>query len=285
MMKLFLLLSIFYPAILLAQISIHGVVVDEDNMILPMSNIVFINKNMGTITDENGVFNLSIFSAIDSIKITNIAYVAKVISLFDLQKNDTVKLKKNIHQLKDLVIRDFSKYSNEINIGFNNYPNNGEFKFGPGQQIATYIANENSSEGWIKGVGFRVKDFGKCKNSLRIRLLQLDTINFKPSIDLLEETILIQSSDLKRTNYIDLSAYKIILPKEGIFIVLEWLYPDTVCDKNSYTTIAANLSLSKDIVSFNFWDREWRKGNRPRMDKGNFITPNVLLRVGELRGH
>ena len=281
MMKLFLLLSIFYPTILLAQISIHGVVVDEDNTILPMSNIVFINKNVGTISDEKGEFNLSKISVEDSIKITNIAYCPKVISLSDLQKNDTVKLKKNIHQLQDVVIRDFSKYSKEINIGFNNYPNNGEFKFGPGQEIATYITNENSHEGWIKGIGFRVKDFGKCKNSLRIRLLQLDTINFKPSTDVLEETLLVQSSDLKRINYIDLSGYKIILPKEGVFIVLEWIYPDTVCDKNSYATIAANLSLTKDIVSFNFRDREWRKGNRPRMDNGNFMTPNVWLKVGE----
>ena len=109
----------------------------------------------------------------------------------------------------------------------------------------------------------------------------MDTLNFKPSTDLLEETILIQSSDLKRTNYIDLSGYKIILPKEGVFIVLEWLYPDTICDKNANTTIAANLSLPKDIVAFNFRDREWRKGNRPRMDNGNFMTPNVWLRVGE----
>ena len=130
-------------------------------------------------------------------------------------------------------------------------------------------------------MGFWAKDFGKYKNSLRIRLLQLDTINFKPSTDLLEETILIRSSDFMRTNYIDLSGFKIILPKEGVFIVFEWLYPDTVCYKNIYTTIAANLSLPRDIVAFNFRDREWRKRNRPRMDNGNFMTPNVWLRVGE----
>lgn len=257
-----------------------GVVVDSNNQALPWTNIVLLNKNIGTITNEKGLFILPIIPGSDSIKITNIAYYPKVVAVKDFRNNDTIRLTQNIPQLKEVVVRNFATYKQDIDIGIKGYPNNGEFIFGPGQQIATYIANEQGKQGWIKGVSFKVKNFGKCKNSMRVRLLRLDTINFKPSMDLLDESIVIKSSALKRTNYIDLSAYKIILPKEGVFIALEWIYPDTICDKNSYTTIAANLSLPSDLVSFNFRDREWKRGNRPRMLDGNFMTPNVWLKVG-----
>lgn len=279
-MKSLCFIWLFFPKILFAQISLSGVVVGTNNQILPWSNIVLLSKNIGTLTNEKGVFTLSNILLSDSIKITNIAFLPKVVAIIDLQKNDTIRLTQSIPQLKNVVIQNFAKYNNVINVGIFGNPSNGEFAFGPGQQIATYIDNDKRSEGWIKSLYFNVKKFGKCKNSMRVRLLRADTFTFKPTIDFLPEAIIIQSADLKQTNEIDLSGYKIMLPREGVFIVLEWLYPDTVCDKNSYTTIGANLYMLTDFVYFNFRDREWIGGHRPRMNDGNYMTPDVWLKVG-----
>jgi len=220
-MKFFFGFILFFPLLLFAQSTIHGVVASRKNQMLPLSNIVLLNKNTGTITDENGRFNLSNVLPTDSLKISNIAYLSKIVAIKDLKDNDTIFLTENIKELENIVIRDIKNYKREFTIGMNCYQNNGSFRLAPGNQIATYIANDQDKEGWIKGVSFKVKDFGKCNNSIRLRLLRLDTIALKPSSDLLDENILIKSSDLKKSNYIDLSSHKIFMPKEGLFILLE----------------------------------------------------------------
>ena len=278
-MKFLLGLILFSPSLLLGQFTIHGVVASNKNQVLPLSNIVLLNKNTGTITDENGGFKLSNILPTDSIKISNIAYFSKIVAIKGIKNNDTIFLTENIRGIKGVVIRNSKNYKQEVTLGMNGYPNNGSFRLAPGNQIATFIANGQEKEGWIKGVSFKVKDFGKCNNSIRLRLLQLDTIGSKPSSDMLNENILIKSSDLKKSNYIDLSSYKIFMPKEGLFILLEWIYPDKDCDKNSFTSIAANLSLPNNIVFLNFRDNAWKTSNRPRMPNGNYMTPNVALKV------
>lgn len=278
-MKYLMIQLLLVPSLIFAQPNIIGVIVNKHKDPLPLTNIVLQNRAVGTITNEKGEFILPNITASDSIKITNIAYYSKVIAVSDFRNNDTIILDENIQQLNDIVLKNLSKYKQEIKLGFENYSNNGEFKFGPGNQIALFIANKLEKEGWIKGVSFKVKEFGKCKNSMRIRLLQMDTLQFKPSIDILEENIIIKSGNLKKTNNVDLSAYKIMLPKEGIFIILEWLYPDSDCDKNSYASISANLLEPSNIVWFNFRDKAWNKDSRPRLPNGNYMTPNIGLTI------
>lgn len=278
-MKHLLSFLLFSPPLLFAQATIKGVITNINREALPLTNIVSMGRSIGTITNEKGEFMLSNLLPGDSIKISNIAYQAKIIAIKDWSNTDTLFLGENIKQLNEIVVRNLSVYRQETALGFYNYANNGAFRLMPGNQIALYIANEQKKEGWIKAVSFRVKEWGKCKNSMRIRILQMDTLKFSPSIDLLDEQVLIKSADLKKSNYIDLSSYKIIFPKEGIFIVLEWVYPDYDCDKNSYTSISANLSTPKNIVWFNFRDKAWNNKARQRLPNGNYNTPNIGLTV------
>ena len=278
-MKYLVNVLLLLPFSLLAQTPIHGIVTDKHRIPLPLTNIVSLTSNSGGVTNNQGNFSIPISIKTDSIKFSNIAYLPKTIAIKDLKDNDTIVLEENIEQMKVVVLKDFSHYKQEATLGFKDYPNNGEYKFGPGDQIATYIDNKENKDGWIKGIFFKVKAFGKCTNTMRVRLLEMDTITFRPSTDLLDENNLISSSDLKKTNYVDVSNNKIIIPKEGIFIVLEWVYQDNNCDKNSYTSIAANLSLLTNVVWFNFRDRVWKIGNSPGMISGNYMTPNVALKI------
>lgn len=278
-MKILLLYFLFFSCSLFAQTDIRGVVVNTDREALPLTNVVFQNRNAGTITNDNGVFILSGVISTDSIKITNIAYYSKVIAISDLKTDDSIFLDRSIKQLNSIVLKNFASYRQEIRLGFGMHANNGEFKLKPGNQIATFISNERAKEGWIKGVSFKVKQLGKCKSSMRIRLIKRDSLDYKPSIDLLNENIIYRSTDLKKINFVDLSSYKIMMPKEGIFIVVEWLYPDQDCDIHSYTSISANLSEPTNIVWFNFRDKAWKKNSSPRLPGGNYMTPNVGIKV------
>lgn len=278
-MKFLLYQLLFFPSCLFAQAAIKGVVLDGNRHVLPFTNIVSLNRNIGTITNDQGQFSLENIANDDSVKISNIAYYSKVLTVKELKENDTIMLTENVRQLDEIILQNLSKYKTETELGFYNYISHGEFKLMPGNQLAIFIENKQGKEGWIKGISFKVKEFGKCKNSMRIRILKMDSVKFMPSADILDENAIIKSSELKKANYIDLSNYKIILPKEGVFIILEWLYPDKDCDKNSYTSIASNLLEPSNIVWLNFRDKAWSKGNRPRLPNGNYNTPNIGLRV------
>jgi hypothetical protein len=96
---------------------------------------------------------------------------------------------------------------------------------------------------------------------------------------LLLESILLNATKLKKSNYVDLSTYKIKLPPEGVFIVIEWVYPDTICDANSYSSLTATLGVPENLVWFNFRDKAWSKSHRPRLPNGNYMTPTIGLNV------
>ncbi len=278
-MKSYLFLLLVLPNSLLSQVSVKAIVCNTKGYPLPFTNIVSTKKQKGTITNENGEFQISFFSSNDTLKITNVAYLPITIPVSDIHNNDTLFLRESIKELEGVVIRNWNKYKTEINLGFFNSSNRGEFILIPGSQIATFIENNLQKEGLLKGIYFRLKETGKCKNSLRLRLLSLDTITNQPLLDILNEDIIINNSDLKSKNYIDLTSHQILMPSTGVFVILELLFPEDNCEKRSFTTISATLSVDKNLVWLNFRDRRWGYNNRPRLPNGNFMTPNISVKV------
>jgi CarboxypepD_reg-like domain len=275
----FLFLFVFLPCIALGQNVLKGVVVNAKNEPLPLTNIVTQQKFIGTITNEKGEFELMNVAKTDTLKITNVSFLPKLLAVQTFRNNDTIRLVDKIQQLDEVVVRNFSGFTNEQTIGFKDRSTNGEFQLLPGNQLAVYMSNTNQREGWLKGIYFKVKKIGKCKNSMRIRIFNVSAAPFMPYVDLLHENVIIDNSNIRKKNFIDLSAYKIIFPKEGVFAVLEWLYPDKDCDKAAYTSISATLTVPQNLVWLNYRDRQWGHSNRPRLPNGNFMTPSISLQV------
>lgn len=274
---LFFLLTISISTF--GQKSIKGKITDIRGVLLPYTNIVSLKNNIGTITNEKGEFELNNISLIDTIKVTNISFVPKLIALNSFRTGETIILTDSIKGLDEVIVRNLKSYKNTLNLGYASFSNRGEFRLNPGNQLAVYIANPYNKEGWIKNVSFSIKKFGKCKNSLRIRILEMDGSSSNPSFDLLGENIILSNNNLRKKNKIDISQHKLILPKNGIFVIIEWLFPDNECDKNSYTSIAANLETQTNEVWLNYRDRKWGHSNRPRSPNGNFMTPNIGIEV------
>lgn len=277
-MKLLFIL-ILTPLFSFSQDSIRCIITNSTGITLPFTNVVSMQKNIGTITNEKGEFQINNINKADSIKISNVAFIPRVLAVKDLTPDQRISLTDSIKKLENIVIINFNKFKNSQIIGYLNYSENGEFQLSPGDQLATFIANSIHRQGWIKGVYFKVKNFGKCKNSIRLRLLSLDTTLSEPGLDILNENITLSTDVLKKTNYLDLSDYKLTLPENGVFVVIEWLYPDSDCDKKSYFSIGANLKIESNLVWLNFRDKSWGHSNRPRLPNGNFMTPNVALKI------
>jgi len=267
------------PNTLFSQENVRAFVCNSNGHPLSFTNIVSTKKQKGTITTENGEFQISIFASYDTLKITNVAYLPITIPVSDIHNNDTVFLRESRKDLDGVVVKNWNKYKSEVNLGFFNSSNRGEFILVPGTQIATFIENSFQKDGLIKGIYFRLKETGKCKNGLRLRLLSLDTLTNEPLLDILNEDIIIPNSDLKIKNYIDLTNHHILMPTYGICIILELLFPENDCEKKSFITISATLSVDQNLVWLNFRDRKWGYNNRPRLPNGNFMTPNISIKV------
>ena len=278
-MKHIIPILIFLPCVTFSQTHVKGVICNSKKMPLPFTNVVSIKKYNGTSTNEKGEFQLSSLSDDDTLKITNVAFYPKLVAIQSLDKNDTIFLEDNIKELEEVVVRNFGNFKQEQNLGFLEFQNNAEFKLMPGNQMAIFIENKAKKQGWIKEVSFKVKKNGSCKNRIRVRLLQLNSLGIAPSFDLLNENVILTSTELKKVNHIDISNYKILLPSDGVFVVLEWVASDTNCDKNSFTSISANMTVSDNLVWLNFRDKLWGHNNRPRLPNGNYMTPNISIKV------
>jgi hypothetical protein len=272
-------LFLFLPIFTFAQTTVKGTVKDVRGNPLPFTNIVSIRYNKGTITNDKGKFEFNNIEVDDSVKITNIAYQPRIIAISDIISNGEIILKDSVKLLREVIVRNFNQFKNNIVLGYFKFSKNGEFKLEPGSQLAIFIDNPLKREGWIKNVKFSIKHFGKCKNGFRLRILQADSISLIPSLDILDESIVMKSSGLSKNNTVDLSSYKLIMPKEGVYVLLEWLNTDSDCNDNSYTSIAANLETPHNLVWLNFRDRKWGYSNRPRLPNGNFMTPNIGIEV------
>jgi hypothetical protein len=258
--------------------SIKGVVCNSKKEALPFTNIALLKAgNSGTATDEQGAFELKYLSLDDSIKITNIAYQPRVMAVKSLLNHDTIFLTEAVKNLDQVMIK--PRDLKEDDLGYLKYNHNASYALIPGSQVATFIPNKKYT-GWVNGVYFKIKSKGDCKNNIRIRLMSTDPNRLAPAADLLRENVLVDATALKANNYIDLSKYNIPMPKEGIFVVVEWVAGGVKCDKNSYTILLGNTSIDQNMVWFNAHDNQWVRSGFHPTPNGNYMTPNVGVRVG-----
>lgn len=85
----------------------HGIVLDMDNQkALPYANIYLLNKNKGTVTNEQGHFTIdtSGLKNTDTVRFQYIGYKTKMLTIRQLVASPTVLLKEEIINLSELIV-------------------------------------------------------------------------------------------------------------------------------------------------------------------------------------
>jgi hypothetical protein len=260
-----------------AQILVKAVICNSKKKPLLYTNVALLNaNNIGTSTDENGAFELKCPGITDSIKVSNIAYRSRFLSVRSVLNKDTIFLTEAIKSLDQVLIK--PQKLKEKELGYFKLNTKASYALMPGNQIATFIPNKKNT-GWINGVYFKIKSKGACKNSMRVRLMATGAEISAPFVDLLHENVIVNASDLRSNNYIDLSKYAIQIPKEGVFVVLEWLSGSVKCDQNSFVVLSGNTSIDQNLVWFNSHDNKWVRSGFHQTPNGNYMTPNVGIMV------
>ncbi len=220
---------------------IKGVVIDSLGMPIPYVNIWVDGENIGTTSQEDGTFTINcannkilVFSAVGF-------ETQKIAVNFD----NKIVLVSKIFELNEVVIGKL-KRTKEIEIG---EAKKIRHKFLSGDKPWIYAKRFPFEESFvetpfIKEIIF-FSDSEKRDAKIKIRLFVFnDSI---PTDDLLTEDIIVSVKKGMSKNVIDVSKYKLNIPKNGIVVGLEWL----IIKENEYEYEFSfkELSKSKSVKS------------------------------------
>ena len=224
-MNRFLLLMIFFAQLtIVAQQNLKGILLDSvDSKPIEFANIGLIGKNVGTVTNDKGEFNLLVPDSLisEKTKISIIGYKTRIVSTADLVKMSVIKLSRDLTTLAEVEVRP-KKTKNKI-LGNETKTNGvrGGFK-----------RNSLGSEMAIK-LNIKHKDtqLRKFMININANTIGLPVFRFNvysvgkdgmPNENLLKQNILIEPKNPLGLVELDLVPFDIIL-NEDVFISMEWI--------------------------------------------------------------
>jgi hypothetical protein len=203
---------------------IKGVVVDSLGTPIPYVNIWVDGENIGTTSEEDGTFIIN--STNDKMLVFSaVGFETKRTTLSD---GDKTILVSKIHELNEVVI-DRLKLTKEIEIG---EAKKKRSKFLSGGEPWIYAKRFSFEESFVETPFIKTiiffTDSEKRDAKIKIRLFEFD--NSIPTDDLLNEDIVVSVKKGMSKNVIDVSKYKLKIPKNGVVVGLEWL----IIDENKF---------------------------------------------------
>lgn len=201
------------------------VIVDiSSNEPIEYVNVLFFKQKKGVITNQKGiiVFTDSNIRSDDTIIISHVSFEPLFFLYKDFQSLDTIRMKPRLASLNEVLISptiDLSDFNNETNIGYFQQKDDGAFYMRAGEQLGLKIENKRKMRGLLKEVKLH---FYKLVPNASFRL-RIKKINEDGTIgdELIPNGVVIIPKKLKPV--ISLIEYGIMLPKSGIFVVIDYL--------------------------------------------------------------
>lgn len=273
-----LVLSIAISIHVVSQ-SISGQVISaKTQQPLAYVTIQVINKGLGTITDENGLFklNASGFSQEAEIKLSMIGFETQIVSVKDLVNHENIfQMKELTVQLSEVIVRPkkikvktlgTKSLSTKNMTGWGGCGNCSEDLGG----IERGIRIDTRRPVFVEKVNFHVAYFGYDSMLLRLHVRKIK--DELPAQELLNNNIYVR---VKSTGWheIDLRTYNLSF-SEDVAVSLEWVkaWGNTKGKENS-------LKLSLALFKGTLFDKNFR-GNQWTVHKP--ASPAIYLTVEEL---
>ncbi len=212
------------------RVDFLGSVVDHrTEQPIPYVNLSFLNTLVGTSSDENGRFHLEIEKGMlqKQVHISSLGYKDTIVLAQKILQDKKVFLKEETFELDEVVVNKnlgnvqvwnpISSYS--ITSGFDSSSTPWV--------LALYFPNIGASKKYVEKVSVFFRDnptFTREAAKFRLRFYAVDPTTKEPSKDLVQESIVLEAN--KGTDYtsLDLSEKRVKIPKEGIYVGLEWLF-------------------------------------------------------------
>ncbi len=196
---------------------------------IPYVNLSFLNTLVGTSSDENGKFLLEIEKGMlqKQVHISSLGYKDTIVPAGAILQNRGIFLKEETFELDEVVVNKnlgnvqvwnpISSYS--ITSGFDSSSTPWV--------LALYFPNIGASKKYVEKVSVFFRDnpaYTREAAKFRLRFYAVDPTTKQPGKDLVQESIVLEAH--KGTDYtsLELSEKRVKIPREGIYIGLEWLF-------------------------------------------------------------
>lgn len=237
----------------------------------PLSFVTIEVKSLaiGTYTDTDGYFTISIpkKNQNDAIDFYALGYEKKKMIINNLLKseNQIIKLKQKFFNIKEVKVK--PKKTKVIKLGVKQkkpwrYQITNVF----GAQYGHYIRNKDNLSGFVKSVSFYIAGVGHTDTPFRIRVYKHDKNKNCPGEDILNKNLIVQNKNGEGWYTVDVSDYYIRFPKNGMHVMMEWVYtddkyyylkklvrkdnPETLKPRKFYGQSIGNVMKQKEIC---FW--------------------------------
>ncbi len=249
------------------DVIIKGRITNLEGSPIQFATVSYLGQDVGTYTDTLGYFSIKKLD-FDSLLISHIGFESETLAIKDLKLNklNGIDLKTRIQTIAEITVhkgkaekRKWKKvsYENGTKSAHKSHP------MYYGMMNAVYFSNV-ITPGSIENISFFVNRSCPTNNQLRIRFLTIDPTTKRPGVDFVKDEIIV--SKIKQNSWlkINLKNYKIILPSNEFFIVLESLSTGNDCFNNSLKKDSLgsyNLSIScvetKAIFYWKSFDGKW----------------------------
>lgn len=187
---------------------------------IPYAAVGFLKKNIGVNADEKGYFELTIdINTQDTLLISCVGYISLKIPVNKLPTDSLFQLEPKSAILKEVVVN--SKHDKR-SILLREFSGTGSHslsltKSGDWTEIAQPFHSSVQKSTLNSIVVYKRRG----KSLFRLKVYGVDTVTMKPSINLTDTIIEINSA--KTSVHIELGKYKILIPSYDFFIAIEWL--------------------------------------------------------------
>lgn len=269
---------------------IKGVVSDSiSGKPIPYVNIWVANENIGTTSEENGVFTINDSDKNKKLIFSALGFEKKILIA---SKAQTVRLKPMAYELDEVVISkrkntkiiEIGKTQNDIYQSFDNGPRI-DTKFFP--YAAVYKRMK-----FIKKVS--IETDSRIENAtLKIHFYSVDA-NGYPDKELLDKDFIVTVAKGTKKNSFDLTDFDLEMPKTGIFVGFEKLIIEknklekTITDAKTNTTQIQKTYFP--FVMYNFlerdflytfsggkWNKQSKQNNSGKSEKMAVYEPAINL--------
>tara|TARA_R110000868_G_scaffold371395_1_gene634960 strand:+ start:108 stop:998 length:891 start_codon:yes stop_codon:yes gene_type:complete len=282
LLKSLLLFIILCNANSNAQSKLEGIIKDsitKNN--IPFVNVAYEALNVGTMSNNEGYFNLKKIDSLKFIQISSVGYESKRVNIATLSK--IIYLRPKIESLEEVVINSKQlKYTKNIKLGLKQTL---KIRTGLpfGYEFSSYIENTAKKRGLIKEVILNLNkaptyDFLATYN---VKFYNFDSIKKQPGKLIYNENIFITPENRTYILKIDVEKLRIKLPIEGICIGIE------VVNKENYkitsmSTIAPKINFTHTKQKYSTWLRFMNKNwilstNESHAKKGIFVNANINI--------
>lgn len=195
---------------------------------IPFANISFLNSLKGTSSNEEGYFYMDIPETYlpKKIHISSLGFKDTIVTAAQIRAKQKIRLREETYELDEVVVAHAMGNVQVLNPISSYDIKSGFTSAATPWVLALYFPNIGAAKKYVEQVTVFLQKNAKFtgQSRFRLRVFGVNPNNKKPGNDILRKNVILESDPDKDFVSIDLSEFGIQVPREGIYVGLEWIF-------------------------------------------------------------